>query len=90
VLVPVIGAFAEMSWDVNILADFIASARAELYCARFDEEPKVAKGVFKQRLYREWGHTAHRGFCWIGGRSSSCCRGSMAGQQELGERALLR
>jgi hypothetical protein len=62
VLVPVIGAFAEMSGDVHILADFVASAQAELYCARFDEEPKVAKGVFKQRLYREWGHTAHRGW----------------------------
>jgi hypothetical protein len=92
VLAPVIGAFAEMSGDVHILADFVASAQAELYCARFDEEPKVAKGVFKQRLYREWGHTAHRGWarlsCWIGGRSSLCCRDTMVGQQELGESRL--
>jgi hypothetical protein len=29
----------------HILADFVASAQAELYCARFDEEPKGAKGV---------------------------------------------
>jgi hypothetical protein len=58
----------------HILADFVASAQAELYCAHFDEEPKVAKGVLKQRFNREWGHTAHRGgSCWIGGRSSLCC-----------------
>jgi hypothetical protein len=58
---------------VHILADFVASAQAELYCARFDEEPKVAKGVFKQRPFREWGHTGTgggRGYCWIGGSSS--------------------
>jgi hypothetical protein len=34
VLVAVIGAFTKMSWDVHILADFVASAQAELYCAR--------------------------------------------------------
>ena len=62
VLVPVVGAFAEMSEDMHILADFVAAAQAERHCARFDEEPAVAKGVFKQRLYREWGHTAHRGW----------------------------
>jgi hypothetical protein len=32
----------------HILADFVASVQAEFYSARFEEEPKVAKGVFKR------------------------------------------
>jgi hypothetical protein len=44
VLVRMIGSFPDMSGDVHILVNFVACAQAELYYARFDEEPKVAKG----------------------------------------------
>jgi hypothetical protein len=72
---PVIGAFPKMSWDAHILADFIASAQAELHCARFDGSvqavtlPRIAAPV-----HRGWAR------CWIGGRSSLRCRGTMVGR----------
>jgi hypothetical protein len=41
VLVPVIGAFAEMSDDVSTQADFVASAQADLHCSRFSEDESL-------------------------------------------------
>ena len=46
VLAPVVGAFAEMSSDVHILTDLIASAQAADHCAYFAALPSEIKGMF--------------------------------------------
>jgi hypothetical protein len=62
VLVPVAGAFAEMSSDTDLIADLIATALAGDHVRFYDESAKQAKGMFKQRIRRAWGHTVHRGW----------------------------
>ena len=52
VVVPVVGAFAEMSTDVHSIADFIALVQAEKYCSFYNESLADAKGMLMQRLYR--------------------------------------
>ena len=59
--VPVIGAFAEMSSDVNALADVIAPALAADHIHFFSTSALGAKDVYKQRIWAVWGHAAHRG-----------------------------
>ena len=61
-LVPVVGAFAEMSPDTELIADLIAAALAAEHVQFYSESAKQAKGIFKQRVRRAWGHTAHRGW----------------------------
>ena len=60
--VPVIGAFAEMSSDVDALADVIVSALAADYIQFFSTSAVEAKGMYKQRIRTAWGHAAHRGW----------------------------
>lgn len=62
VLAPVVGAFAEMSSDVHLLADLIASAQAADHCEYFDTLPSEIKGMFLLRTRRNLGLTAHRGW----------------------------
>ena len=62
VVVPVVGAFAEMSTDVHSSADFIALVQAEKYCSFYNESLADAKGMLMQRLYRTLGLTAHLGW----------------------------
>jgi hypothetical protein len=62
VVVPVVGAFAEMSTDVHSIADFIALVQAEKYCSFYNESLADAKGMLMQRLYRTLGLTAHLGW----------------------------
>jgi len=62
VLVPVVGAFAEMSSDTELIADLIATALAADHIQFYSESAKQAKGMFKQRIRKAWGHTAHRGW----------------------------
>ena len=61
-LVPVVGAFAEMSSDTELIADLIATALAADHIQFYSESAKQAKGMFKQRIRKAWGHTAHRGW----------------------------
>ena len=58
VLVPVIGAFAEMSSDVKALADDTASALAAGHIQYFSTSAVEAKGICKQRIRAAWGHPA--------------------------------
>ena len=59
--VPVTGAFAEMSSDVDALADVIAPALAADHIHFFSTSALGAKDVYKQRIWAVWGHAAHRG-----------------------------
>ena len=62
VLVPVVGAFAEMSPDVYTIADLVSSALAEEHCSFFADSPSAMKALYTQRLYRSLGLTAHLGW----------------------------
>ena len=60
-LVPVVGAFAEMSSDVDALADVIALALAANHVQFFSISDVEAKGMYKQRIRTAWDHAAHQG-----------------------------
>jgi hypothetical protein len=60
--VPVIGAFAEMSPDVEALADVTAPALAADYTQFFFTSAVEAKGMYKQRTRAAWSHAANRGW----------------------------
>ena len=63
VIWPVVGAFAEIPSDVQMIAKAVAE---ELALERFriygGKTLKVVKGFFLNQLYRSWGLTAHRGW----------------------------
>ena len=62
VIGPVVGAFAEMSSDVHVIAKAVAEELALEHCRIYgDKTLKVVKGFFLNQLYRSWGLTAHRG-----------------------------
>ena len=56
-----VGAFAEMSSDVHLLTDIIASAQAADHCEYFAALPSEIRGMFLIRARRGLGLTAHRG-----------------------------
>ena len=73
-LVTVVGPFAEMSSDMELFVDLIATALAEEHVSFHADSAKQAKGMFKQRIRKSLGHVAHRGgrdSCSIGGGTSS-------------------
>ena len=59
--VPVIGAFAGMSSDVEALADVTAPALAADHIQFFSTSALKAKGIYKQRIRAAWDHAARRG-----------------------------
>ena len=62
VLVFVMGAFAEMSEDVSRIRDIIAHELARNHVSYYIDDAKRTKGMYKQRIQKAWGHTAHRGW----------------------------
>ena len=62
VLIFVMGAFAEMSEDVSRIRDIIAHELARTHVSYYNDDAKRTKGMYKQRIQRAWGHTAHRGW----------------------------
>ena len=62
ILVTVGGPFAEMSSDMELLVDLIATALAEEHVSFHADSAKQAKGMFKQRIRKSLGHVAHRGW----------------------------
>ena len=62
VLIPVVGAFAEMSTDAHAIAELCASLQAGQYCASHKSQPEAVKGMFKRRIYRTWGMKMHQGW----------------------------
>ena len=61
-LVPIIGAFAEMPSGVGALADVTASALSADHIQFLSTSAAEAKGMYKQRIRAVWGHAAHRGW----------------------------
>ena len=62
VLIPVVGAFAEMSSDAHAIAELCASLQADRYCAYHKSQPTAVRGMFRQRIYHTWGLRMHRGW----------------------------
>ena len=62
VLIPVVGAFVEMSSDAHAIADLCASLQADRYCANYRSQPAAVRGMFRQRIYRTWGMRMHQGW----------------------------
>ena len=62
VLVFVMGAFAEMSGDVSRICDIIAHELARIHVSYNNDDAKRSKGMYRQRIQKSWGHTAHRGW----------------------------
>jgi len=60
VLVFVMGAFAEMPEDVSHIFGIIASDLARTHVSYYNDDTKRTKGMYKQRIQKAWGHTAHR------------------------------
>ena len=59
----VVGAFAEMSEDVSRICDIIAHDLARTHVSYYNDDAKHTKGMYRQRIQKAWGHTAHRG--WV-------------------------
>ena len=62
VLAPVVGAFAEMSSDMYALADVIAATMTADHLQFFNASAKQTRGMFRERVLRDWGHAAHLGW----------------------------
>ena len=62
VLVLVMGAFAEMSGDVSRICDIIAHELASTHVSYYNDDAKRTKGMYRRRIQKAWGHTAHRGW----------------------------
>jgi len=62
VLVFVVGAFAEMSEDVSRICGIIAHDLARTHVSYYNDDAKRIKGMFRQRIQKAWGRTAHRGW----------------------------
>ena len=62
VLIPVAGAFGEMSSDVHAVAELCASLQADQYCAYHKSQPTAVRGMFRQRIYHTWGRRIHQGW----------------------------
>ena len=62
VLVFVMGAFAEMLGDVTRICDIIAQELARPHVSYYNDDAKRTKGMYRKRIQKAWGHTAHRGW----------------------------
>ena len=62
VLIPVVGAFAEISSNAHAIAELCASLQADRYCAYHKSQPAAVRGMFRQRIYYTWGLRMHRGW----------------------------
>ena len=56
------GAFAEMSKDVSRICDITAHDLARTHVSYYNDDTKRTMGMYRQRIQKAWGHTAHRGW----------------------------
>jgi len=59
-LIFVMDAFAEMPGDVSRICDITAHDLARIHVSYYSSDAKRTKGMYKQRIQKAWGHTAHR------------------------------
>ena len=57
----VMGAFAEMLGGVSRICGIIAHELARTHVSYYNDGAKRTKGMYRQRIQKAWGHTAHRG-----------------------------
>jgi len=62
VIIPVVGAFGEMSSDVYAIIDLVASVLTHEHLSYYSEHPAAIKGMFQQSMYKSFGLTAHLGW----------------------------
>ena len=62
VLVFVIGAFVGMPGDVSRICDIIAHDLARIHVSYYNNGAKRIKGMYRQRIQKARGHTAHHGW----------------------------
>ena len=65
VLVFVMGAFAEMSEDVSRICDINAHDLARTHVSYYNDDAKRTKGMYRQRIQKALGRTAHRGWACL-------------------------
>ena len=61
VLVFVMGAFAGMSEDVSRICGIIAHDLVRTHVSYYNDDARRIKGMYRTRIQKAWGHTAHRG-----------------------------
>ena len=62
VLVFVVGAFAEMPEDVSHICGITAHGLARTNVPYYNDDAQRVKGMYRQRIQKARGHTAHRGW----------------------------
>ena len=62
VLVFVVGAFVKMSGGASRICGTIAHELARIQVPYYNDDAKRTKGMYRQRIQKAWGHTAHRGW----------------------------
>jgi len=62
VLVFVMGAFAAMPGDVSRIYGITAHDLARTHVSYYNDDAKRTKGMYRKRIQKAWGHTAHRGW----------------------------
>ena len=62
VLVFVIGAFVGVPGDVSRICDIIAHDLARIHVSYYNNGAKRIKGMYRQRIQKARGHSAHRGW----------------------------
>ena len=50
-----------MSEDVSRICGIIAHDLARTHVSYYNDDAKRTKGMYRQRIQKAWGHTAHRG-----------------------------
>ena len=58
----VMGAFAEVPGDVSRICGIIAHELARTRVPYCNDDSKRTKGMYRQRIQKAWGHTAHCGW----------------------------
>ena len=53
---------AEMSEDVSRTCDITAHDLARTHVSYYNDDTKRTKGMYRTRIQKAWGHTAHRGW----------------------------
>ena len=51
-----------MSEDVGRICGIIAHDLARTHVSYYNDDAKRIKGMYRQRIQKAWGHTAHRGW----------------------------
>jgi len=62
VLVFEMGAFTEMSGDVSRICDITAQDLSRTHVSYYNDDAKRTKGMYRERVQKALGHTAHRGW----------------------------